>query len=163
MPRLFLVWRIPIWLGKQWNLLPKYGGYSGNAVGFWDLSTNRNTPQILFDGPINVAGIAIHPDGKTVAAGMGDGTIRIWDITNPDTSPTILQGHTDVVTAVDYNSGGTLLVSSSEDQTVRLWPSLDNLVDMGCKRVWRNLTPLEWWRYLPDEPYRATCPNLSVE
>jgi hypothetical protein len=38
--------------------------------------------------------------------------------------------------------------------------SLDELVAMGCAQAHRNLSGPEWERYLPGEPYRATCPDL---
>jgi hypothetical protein len=29
----------------------------------------------------------------------------------------------------------------------------------ACALAGRNLTQVEWGRYLPDEPYRMTCPS----
>ena len=39
---------------------------------------------------------------------------------------------------------------------------LEELAEIGCQRVYRNMTREEWKRYLPGEPYRATCPNRPV-
>jgi hypothetical protein len=50
------------------------------------------------------------------------------------------------------------LASGSYDGTVRLWiVSLDELIELGCRQVRRNLTPEEWERYLPGQAYRKTC------
>lgn len=51
-------------------------------------------------------------------------------------------------------------VTRLEERDRRLWVLLPQLVEMGCQKVWRNLTWDEWQRYLPGEPYRQTCPNL---
>jgi WD40 repeat protein len=39
-----------------------------------------------------------------------------------------------------------------------LWPN--DLINEACDRLTRNLSHEEWKRYLPDEAYRKTCPNL---
>lgn len=38
---------------------------------------------------------------------------------------------------------------------------VSDLVAQACATVTRNLTREEWERYLPGEPYRATCPDLA--
>ena len=42
--------------------------------------------------------------------------------------------------------------------------SLDPAVwkQRACEVAGRNLTRAEWQRYLPDEPYRATCPQFAA-
>ena len=35
-----------------------------------------------------------------------------------------------------------------------------DLIDLACSRLTRNLTKAEWKQYLPGEPYRKTCSNL---
>jgi hypothetical protein len=42
-----------------------------------------------------------------------------------------------------------------------LWRPED-LITEACARLTRNLARAEWEQYLGDEPYRATCPNLSL-
>jgi len=36
----------------------------------------------------------------------------------------------------------------------------EDLIDMACERLTRNLSLAEWNVYLPSEPYRKTCPQL---
>ena len=58
---------------------------------------------------------------------------------------------------------GRWLASGCADGTVRVWiATLEELAEVGCQKVYRNMTREEWKRYFPGEPYRATCPNRPV-
>jgi hypothetical protein len=55
------------------------------------------------------------------------------------------------------------VVSGSEDGTARVWPWVpEDLINEACARLPRNFSQTEWQQYLGIEPYRATCPNLTV-
>jgi eukaryotic-like serine/threonine-protein kinase len=70
--------------------------------------------------------IAISPDGRRLAAGMVDRTIRVWSAESGQVLD-ILRGHTDLVLDVAFSPDGRLLASASYDKTVRLW-------DLGTER-----------------------------
>ncbi len=53
-----------------------------------------------------------------------------------------------------------LLVGSADSLRVLPWRS-DDLAARACSRLTRNLTPDEWQRFLPGEPYSKTCPELG--
>jgi hypothetical protein len=47
---------------------------------------------------------------------------------------------------------------------VRVWiATLEEVAEIGCRKVWRNMTREEWGRYLPEEPYRKTCAQWPLE
>lgn len=67
--------------------------------------------------------VAISPNGKWIATGSEDYTIKLWDIA----SATLLRtftGHRQSVSAVVFSPDGRTLASSSDDHTVRLWDIL---------------------------------------
>ncbi len=64
--------------------------------------------------------LSISPDGKVLAAGVLDKTIKFWDSSNGRELAT-LAGHTGRINAIAYSPDGKMLVSASDDKTVRLW------------------------------------------
>ena len=60
------------------------------------------------------------PDGKTLASGSRDSTVRIWDASSGKLLRT-LEGHTSLVQSVGWSPDGKALASGSSDDTVRIW------------------------------------------
>src|SRR4051794_8624741 len=71
-----------------------------------------------------VFSVAFSPDGKALATGSFDNTVKLWDFATGKELFT-LKGHTQPVYAVAFNKDGTILASASQDTTIRLWNPKD--------------------------------------
>ena len=91
-------------------------GY-GPEVGLWSLRGGVNR---WLSGPTRkTAGLAVSPDGRSIAAGAAGGPVRIWSL---DTGRVrMLPGRTDRWTTLVFSSDGRRLAAAGIDRHVRVW------------------------------------------
>jgi WD40 repeat protein len=65
--------------------------------------------------------VAFSGNGKILASGGTDDTIRLWDVATHRQIGSPLTGHADWVRSVAFSPDGKTLASGSADGTVRLW------------------------------------------
>src|SRR5215470_17341074 len=68
----------------------------------------------------SVWAVAFSPDGKMLASGSIDKTLKLWDVASHQLLAT-LEGHSDSVAAVAFSPDGKSLASGSVDKTLKLW------------------------------------------
>jgi WD40 repeat protein len=63
---------------------------------------------------------AFSPNGKTIAAGCSDGTVKLWQISDKKLIKTF-RGHMGIVSSVSFSPNGTVIASGGLDGTIKLW------------------------------------------
>ncbi len=67
-----------------------------------------------------VYSVAFSSDGKYLACGSWDNTVKLWSVESQK-EVTTLQGHDNTVYSVAFSPDGKYLASGSADNTVKLW------------------------------------------
>ena len=91
------------------------------VVELWDIVKNENLYDLaLEDHESWVYSLAFSRDGRKLAAGCGDRSIRIWDLSTR-TELKRIEAHMGMVLAVAFSPDGTKLASSGDDSALKLW------------------------------------------
>ena len=88
-----------------------------------DGKSERRIPPIL----TRVAGpgvnVAFSPDGRRLATGGEENTVKIWDVETGKELQPPLRGHKGEIYTLAFSPDGRLIASAGEDSTVRVWDS----------------------------------------
>ncbi len=76
--------------------------------------------SVVFPWDVSYPYVAFSRDGRNVAVGASDDTVRIWSA-DGRTERAVLRGHTNIVKTVAFSPDGRHVASGSRDTTVRIW------------------------------------------
>ncbi|NWJ98529.1 MAG: protein kinase, partial [Chloroflexi bacterium] len=80
----------------------------------------QNSTPILTGHSYAVWTVAFSPDGKYLASGSYDKTVKLWDVNTAKELYTF-KGHSDSITSVAFSPDGKYLASASQDKTIKVW------------------------------------------
>ncbi|MCP4156581.1 MAG: hypothetical protein GY757_53195 [bacterium] len=98
---------------RLWNLITGEKKVLGQRE---DQREDQRTDQ--HTDPVHCVSFSL--DGKTLASGAEDKTIRLWDGATGK-KKIVLKGHTDSINSVAFSPDGKTLASGSSDHTIILW------------------------------------------
>jgi WD40 repeat protein len=101
--------------GKAYVLATAHGD---GLVRLWNVSTGEQ--MLKFGHPKQVYSVRFSPDGKLLATGSDDCTVKIWDAATGACLHTFTN-HTKRVWSVRFSPDGKLLATCSGDGTICLW------------------------------------------
>jgi cytochrome c len=116
------------------------GGEDGR-IAVW--AAGEDTPALILEGhTAPVVGLAVSPDGETIASASWDATVRLWP--SGGGAARVLTGHSANVNAVAFTADGTL-VSAGYDSKLIVWPAAEG----AAARTVTLPTPLNTLAALP--------------
>jgi WD40 repeat protein/tRNA A-37 threonylcarbamoyl transferase component Bud32 len=113
--------QISLLLQRLGQLQPKPGGTDLRGFEWNYLWWKSQLDYRSFQGhENNVRGVAFSADGRHIASGSDDRTVKVWDVATGRETHT-LRGHTDGVYGVAFSPDGRRIASASHDKTARVW------------------------------------------
>jgi WD40 repeat protein len=100
-----------------------------------------------------VYSVSFSPDGKTLATGSFDNTIKLWDFAAGKEAKE-LKGHTGPVYCVAFSPDGQTLASSSLDKTIKLWSVAEG---KELKSLAGHADVVDMVAWSPDGKLLASC------
>ena len=105
------------------------GSAASGWAGLWDVTAPGHPRRVAVPERqgVRTLSLAISPDGRLLALGRVDGSVRLWDIARRSAPRPLrtLGGGTGAVDSLAFAPSGRLLAGAGSDGKVRLWDTSD--------------------------------------
>ncbi|KAI8474530.1 MAG: putative Notchless [Monoraphidium minutum] len=111
-----------------------------------------------------VLSVNFSPDGKRLASGSGDTTVRLWDL-NTQLPHCECKGHRSWVLVVSWSPDGAVIASGDMDGTILLWSPKDGKLLGSCSGHKKWITSLAWepaHKALPARRFVSGSKDMTV-
>ena len=99
-----------------------------------------------------VNSITFSPDGRLLASGSSDKTIKLWEVSTGRLLKT-LKGHVEDVNSVAFSPDGRLLAGGGDDSVIKLWEVSTGKLMYTFKGSWNGVLSIA---FSPDGKYLAS-------
>ncbi len=106
--------------------------------------------------------VAYNSTGEILATAGEDGDVRLWSQDGTPLGEPVLHSSKPIVRIAFSANSSSTLAAASDEGVFLVDTSAEAQAQRNCGRANRNLTFAEWKRYLGNEEYRKTCPNLPA-
>jgi len=138
---------------------------SAGGISVWDMSSGQpSIPTNTFLQNGSITSLDFSVDEKFLASGGANGYAYIWDLVSGEERARLPHGNS--VTSVAFSPVGDQLLTVSQ-KIVRVWDvsqleliTTENITEMACAKLQKNLSATNWKFFFPREEYRLLCPNL---
>jgi WD40 repeat protein len=125
----------------------------GNLAEEWRPDSRRFTGHAG-----RVEGVSMSPDGRTLATGSTDGTIRLWDLDTQQPLGTPLPGLPNHYLLPQFTPDGAYLLALTDAGRAYRWDVRPkSWARHACAAAGRQLTRTEWEDALPERDYNPAC------
>lgn len=133
-------------------------------IRLYDASALKMVGLPMYGHTDQVTALAFTPDGQLLVSGGQDATVRLWDPSTGQAVGLPLTGPTAWIPSVAISPNGKWVAAASADGNTYVWDlSVEDWESLACGIAHRNMFSVEWQQFLPDEPYRMTCPGMPAD
>jgi WD40 repeat protein len=102
-------------------------------------------------------------DGRFLASGSGDKTVRLWNRRDLNQQPIRLSDHEDWVWSVAFTSDNQSLMAGTQFKQIKAWPTqIEAMGNTLCGKLSRNLSKEEWDIFVGEDIEKViTCTNVK--